>query len=57
MIVQGRIDKLSAHKGIHAFGERSDAIVIDGGSIPLEGNEVAAHDGQRIREVGQARAD
>lgn len=48
LIVQGSIDSLKVHKGIHALGPDSDAIVIEGGNISLEGLEITAHEGKRI---------
>ena len=49
LIVQGSIDSLKVHKGIHALGPDSDAVVIEGGNIPLEGLEITAREGERIR--------
>lgn len=49
LIVQGRIDRLDVQKGIHALGPHSDAVVIEGGDVPLEGLKIAACDGERIR--------
>jgi hypothetical protein len=36
-------------KGIHALGQHSDAVLIDGGDVPLEGVQVTTKDGERIR--------
>lgn len=49
LIVQGSIDCLKVHKGIHALGPHSDAVVIEGGNIPLEGLDITAREGERIR--------
>lgn len=46
LIVQGRIDLLDVQKGIHALGPHSDAVVIEGGDVPLEGLKIAARDGE-----------
>lgn len=47
--VQGKIDRLAVQKGIHALGRGSDAVVIEGGSVPLEGIQISARDGERVR--------
>jgi hypothetical protein len=47
--VQGIIDRLDVREGIHALGQRSDAVMIEGGDVPLEGIEITARDGERIR--------
>ena len=48
LIVQGSIDCLEVHKGIHALGPHSGAVVIEGGNVPLEGLEITALEGERI---------
>ncbi|HEX6605549.1 MAG TPA: hypothetical protein VF276_01425 [Chloroflexia bacterium] len=47
--VQGKIDRLDVRGGIHALGEHSDAVMIEGGDVPLEGTKITARDGERIR--------
>jgi hypothetical protein len=49
LIVQGSIDSLKVHEGIHALGQDSDAVVIEGGNISLEGLDITAREGERIR--------
>jgi catechol 2,3-dioxygenase-like lactoylglutathione lyase family enzyme len=46
--VRGKIDRLDVREGIHALGQHSDAVVIEGGDVPLEGLEITARDGERI---------
>lgn len=49
LIVQGSIDSLKVHEGIHALGQDSDAVVIEGGNISLEGLDITALEGEKIR--------
>jgi hypothetical protein len=54
--VQGKIDRLDVRGGIHALGEHSDAVMIEGGAVPLEGTKITARDGERIRVSEPKRA-
>jgi hypothetical protein len=47
--VQGRIDHVDVRGGINALGQHADAVVIEGGTVPLDGVAITARDGEPIR--------
>ena len=47
--VQEKIDHLDVRERLHALGQHSDAVMVEGGDVPLEGIRITARDGERIR--------
>lgn len=55
--VQGKIARLNVREGIHALGQHSDAVMIDGGEVPIEGVEITARNGERVSVRPAVRTD